>query len=133
MIIGDATIWSAALQGHNQALCSLFTDLRRRGELTAPGLLFAQLLADAHDEAEAERLRQWATEAPPLEEPLQAWLSAGDLAAFLATNGAPIGLIDAYLVTLCIREEARLWSYNPRFNEVARLVPLQRFQPPGLR
>jgi predicted nucleic acid-binding protein len=133
MILGDLTIWSAALRGQHPALLAMFADLRRRGELTAPGILFGHLLAEAGDDAEAEKVRQWAVDAPRLEEPLHAWLAAGDLVSLLQGKGVPLGFLDAYLIGLAIREDAKVWTYNPRYLEVARIVPFQTYEPVGLR
>ncbi|MCA9560772.1 MAG: hypothetical protein KC583_19625 [Myxococcales bacterium] len=133
MIIGDLTIWNRALQGYLPSLQSLFTDLRQRGELTAPPLVFAQLLAECEDERKAERLRTWATEATPVDSNVYAWLAAGDLCHLLATHGVRLSLIDGYLATLCLREDCRLWSFNPAFEQAASLVPLRRFEPSGMR
>lgn len=131
MIIADATIWNAALRGQGHGLLALVTDLLNRGELVAPGIVFAELLAEAEDERVSNRLRGWAVEAVQLDEPVHAWIAAGDLGALLANHGVHISLTDRYLVSLCLREACPLWSRNPRFDEVARVVPLERYQPTG--
>lgn len=131
MIIGDLTIWGAALRGQYPALLSLFADLRRRGELTAPGFLFGQLLAEAQDEQEAEKVRGWALDVPRLDESLHAWLAAGDLAGMLASRGVQLNFLDAYLISLSVREGMRLWTYNARFLDVARILPIQMYEPQG--
>jgi predicted nucleic acid-binding protein len=133
MILGDLTIWTAALRGQQPAMLSLFADLRRRGEITAPGILFAHLLAEAQDDAEAEKVRVWAADAPKIEEPVYAWLTAGDLGHLLLTKGVPVGFLDAYLIALALREDARIWSFNPRYLDVARVVPIQTWEPAGVR
>ncbi len=133
MIIGDLTIWNRALRGHLPSLQSLFTDLRQRGELTAPTMVFAQLLVECDDERQAERLREWATEATEIDSNAYAWLATGDLGHMLATHGVHLDLIDLHLVMLCLREECRLWSFNPVFEQVQALVPLKRFSPSGVR
>ena len=133
MIIADLTIWSAALRGHNRGFESLFNALLQRGEVSAPGLVFAQLLAEHEEANDGVRLRQWALSAPAFEEPRTAWMAAGDLAGHLSGQGAHLTLVDAYTVTVCVREDWPLWSLNPRFEEVSRQLPnLKRYHPTGL-
>lgn len=132
MIIADATIWSSVLRAHGTSLKSLFSDLLHRGEVTAPGAVFAELLAESPDERSAERLRAWATEVHPVTETVHGWVAAGDLGTLLSSHGVILSFVDRYLVSLCLREECPLWSRNPRFEEVARIVPLQRYLPTGL-
>lgn len=132
MVIADLTIWSQVLRGQSSGLQSLFNDLYQRGELRAPGALFAHLLTEAEDDRAAERIRAWAAEVPPLDEPPLAWITAGDLWVHLQNFGVRVALLDAYLVGLCLRESCRLWSYNPQFEAAARAVPVERFLPSGL-
>jgi len=132
MVIADLTIWSQVLRGRGAGLQSLFTDLQQRGGVTAPGAMFAQLLTEAVDDRAAERIRGWAAEAPPIDEPPLAWVAAGDLWVHLQNHGVRVSLLDAYLVGLCLREQWSLWSYNPQFEAAARVTPLERYQPTGL-
>jgi predicted nucleic acid-binding protein len=133
MIVADLTIWSAALRGRDRAFESLFTALYQRGELTAPGVVFAQLLAEHEEANDTARLRLWTMGAPAVEEPRAAYMAIGDLAGHLAGQGLHLGLTDAATLVLCLREDWPLWSYNPRFDEVARRIPqLRRYQPTGL-
>ena len=79
------------------------------------------------------RLRLWTMGAPPVDEPRAAFMAIGDLAGHLAGQGLHLGLADAAALVLCLREDWPLWSYNPRFDEVARRIPqLRRYQPTGL-
>jgi len=132
MIIADATVWTAALRAESATLESLFEDLRLRDELTAPGLVFAELASQLDDEQAVSRLRTWAMQVPPIDQPMSAWLAAGDVGALIAGHGVPMSLLDAYVVTLALREDCLLWSFNPRFERVERVVPLRRFVPTGL-
>lgn len=132
MVIADLTIWTKLLHGTSAGLQSLFTDLRQRGGLTAPGAVFAHLLTEAEDDRSAERIRAWAADAPHIDEPPLAWVSAGDLWVHLQNHGVRMALLDAYLMALCLREKWKLWSYNPQFEAAARVAPLERYQPTGL-
>jgi predicted nucleic acid-binding protein len=133
MIVADLTIWSAALRGRDRAFESLFTALYQRGELAAPGLVFAQLLAEHEEANDAARLRTWALGTPAVDEPRAAWMAVGDLAGHLAGLGLHLSLTDATTLVLCLREDWPLWSLNPRFDEIGRRVPLlRRYQPSGL-
>ena len=133
MIIADLTLWSRCLKAQAPALQALFTDLRQRAALTAPPIVFAQLLAEAREERAAERIRAWAVEAPPLDEGPHAWLMAGDLSHHLRRHGVALGLLDCFLVALSLRDDAELWSFNPLFERVADVVPLRRYEPGGRR
>ena len=133
MIIADLTVWSRTLKGQAPTLQALFTDLRQRQSLSAPPIVFAQLLAEAKEERLGDRVRAWAVEAPPIDESPHAWLMAGDLSHHLRRQGVALGLLDCFLVALCLRDDAELWSFNPIFERVADLVPLRRYEPSGLR
>jgi predicted nucleic acid-binding protein len=133
MIVADLTIWSAALRGHDRGFESLFNALFQRGELTAPGVVFAQLIAEHEESTDAQRLRQWALLVTPIDEPMAAWMAVGDLAAHLAGQGAHVSLVDAATLLVCLREDWPVWSINPRFEDAARALPaLRRYQPAGL-
>ncbi len=133
MIVADLTIWSAALRGHDRGFESLFTALLQRNELTAPGVVFAQLLAEHEEPNDGTRLRQWAFSVPTFDEPRTAWAAAGDLAAHLAGQGLVVSVTDAATLTACLREDWPLWSVNPRFEDAGRFLPaLKRYQPVGL-
>ncbi len=132
MLIADLTIWSQVLRGQSSGLQSLFNDLHHHREVTAPGALFAHLLTEAEDDRAAERIRGWASETEPVEEPPLAWVAAGDLWVHLHNHGVRLALLDAYLVAICVRESWKLWSYNPQFEAAARVCPLERFLPSGL-
>lgn len=133
MIVADLTIWSAALRGRDRAFESLFTALYQRGELTAPGVVFAQLLAEHEEVNDTARLRTWTLGAPGVDEPRAAYMAIGDLVGHLAGQGLHLSLTDAATLVLCLREDWPLWSYNPQFEEVARRMPqLRRYQPSGL-
>ena len=132
MIIADMSIWSQALRGQSPGLQSLFNDLRLRGELSAPGWVFAQLLSEAEDDRQADRLREWAADTVALEESPNAWIAAGDLHVHFAQHGIRLSLMDSYIVALCLREALELWSFNPIFDEVARLTALHRYMPTGM-
>lgn len=131
MIIADLTIWSAALRGHSRGFAALFATHVQRGEVTAPGLVFAQLIGECEEHTDAARLRTWAQQVPPLDEPRTAWIAAGDLVSHLTEHGAFVSLVDAYVICLALREDAQVWSLNPRFEDVGRVVPLKRYLPPG--
>ncbi len=132
MVLADMTIWTQVLRGQSAGLQSLFRDLLFRREITAPGLVFAQLLAEAEDDRAAERIRGWATEVRPIEEPPLAWLAAGDLAAHFAQHNVPMSLIDVYLVGLAVREGWALWSFNPALERATRVLPFERYVPTGI-
>jgi len=133
MIVADLTIWSAALRGCDRAFESLFTALMQRCELTSPGVVFAQLLAEHEEPNDAARLRTWAMGAPPVDEPRATFMAIGDLAAHLAGLGVHLNLTDTATLVLCLREDWPLWSYNPLFDAVAQRIPqLRRYQPTGL-
>ena len=133
MIVADLTIWSAALRGHDRGFESLFNALLQRGELTAPGCVFAQLLAEHEEGSDGQRLRQWALQMEPADEPIAAWMATGDLVAHLAGQGAHVSLVDGATLVLCLREDWLLWSFNPRFEDVGRvLTALRRYQPSGI-
>lgn len=133
MIVADLTIWSAALRGHDRGFESLFNALLQRGELTAPGIVFGQLLAEREEPVDAQRLRQWALGVPAPEEPIAAWMAVGDLQVHLAGQGVHVGLADAAALVLCLREDWSLWTFNPRLADVHRALPaLKRYLPAGI-
>lgn len=131
-ILADATIWAAALGGRLGRGQPVFHALRRERRITAPGLVFAALLAELDDPARAETVRVWAAEAPPLPESPTAWIAAGDLGARLRRAGVGLDSAGNYLVALAIREALPVWSLDPIFDAVARALPIERFEvPPG--
>lgn len=133
MIVADLTIWTTALRGHDRGFESLFNALLQRGELTAPGLVFAQLIAEHEEPNDATRLRQWALTTPSCDEPRTAWMATGDLMAHLAGQGLPLGLTDGATLALALREDWPLWSLNPQIDEAGRLLPsLRRYLPAGI-
>lgn len=132
MILADLTIWTAAERGHAAGLRSLFNDLLQRGTLRAPACVFAQLIAEA-DDRQAKHFRQWATQACVPREPVEAWVGAGDLHALLHKHGVPVTLLDAYLLTLGIREVAPVWTFNPVVMDASRLIPIEIYEPPGVK
>lgn len=133
MIIGDATLWAAALQPQREAAFnSLVMDLRHRGELTAPSCVFGQLLAECGDEPTAQKLREWAMQSPPIETPPTAWLAAGDISARLQSRGVEIELVPCLVLAACIREDAELWSVDPRMREACRIVGVHMFRSPRM-
>lgn len=129
-ILADASIWTAALDARLGRALPVFHALRQQRRLTAPGLVFAGLLADIDDPARQETVRVWATEAPPLPESPTAWIAAGDLGAHLRRAGLALDDAGHYLIALAIREAAPLWSLDPVFDAVARHLPLERFDVP---
>lgn len=133
MILVDLTIWTAAERGHSAGLRSLFNDLLRREELFAPGLVFAQLIAEADDERHAKQFRQWADLVDGLvDSPSAAWTAAGDLHRVLERRGVPVSLLEALLLALSIRETAPIWTFNPVLLDASRLLPIEIYEPPGV-
>ncbi len=134
-IIADTSVWVAALDGRLGRGQAVFHALRQQRRITAPGLIFAGLLAELDDPARAEMARVWATEAPPLPDSTMAgsttlWISAGDLGARLRRAGVMLDDAAHCLIAVCVREAAPLWSLDPVFDAVAEHLPLERFTVP---
>ena len=132
MIIADSTIFAGVLAGKPAGLDSLLNDLWKKRRVGAPPIVLAELLAVETTPHRAERLRAWAVSASPLAENADAWTAAGDIAARLAYRGIRLPLVEAYVLALCVRESAQLWSLNPIFDEACQIIPVQRFKPTGL-
>lgn len=129
-IIADTSVWAAALEGRLGRGQAVFHALRQQRRITAPGLIFAGLLAELDDPARAEMARVWATEAPPLPDTTTLWISAGDLGARLRRAGVMLDDAAHCLIAVCVREAAPLWSLDPVFDAVAEHLPLERFSVP---
>lgn len=106
-------------------------DLQQRKQVTAPPVVFGQLLTESIDERQAAQIRTWATELPTIEEGANAWLAGGDLRAMLRDRGISITFFDAYVVAIALREGASLWTFNPRLHDATRIVPVELFEPAG--
>ncbi len=131
MIIADGTVFAAALEGRSD-ITALLADLWRRRALGAPPAVFGDLLAHERSPRRAERLRAWATDAPPLTEGPNAWTAAGDVVALLGERDLQISLVDGLVLAMCAREAARLWTLNPTLTAACEVVPIERYSPGGL-
>ena len=132
VIIADATVWSAALDGQVRGLDALLASLRQRREVSAPAAVFAEVLADCTDDRSAGQVRGWALDAAPVNETGLAWLASGDLGARLRSQGIMLSALDTDLVTLCVLEGWQLWSMNSAIHRVASSLPVRLYDPPGL-
>lgn len=133
MIIGDITLWAAALkQQRETAFMSLVADLRYRGQITAPACVFGQLLAECGDEPTAQKIREWAMQVPEILTPPTAWLAAGDVSARLQSRGVELDLVSCLVLVACIREDAELWSFDPRMREAVKIVEARTYQAPRI-
>lgn len=132
MIIADATIWSAALDGHIPGLGALVASLRLKHEVSAPTAVFAEVLAEATDPRAAQQVRTWAMDAPSVNETNTAWLAAGDLGAHLRREGVMLSVLDLFLVALCLREGWSLWTTNSAIHRASGVLPVKLYEPIGI-
>ncbi|MCA9537256.1 MAG: hypothetical protein KC620_00125 [Myxococcales bacterium] len=126
LVIADLTIWAHALDGTIPRVQAAFHELRRHQRVTAPGMLFAQLLSEVEDDHRAERVRTFAIECPTLPESQGGWLAAGDIGFTLRERGLFVSALSHYLLALCIREGLPLWTLDDEMRRAAQAfsVPL---------
>ncbi len=133
MILADATIWHAVLAANIPGLPQYFLDLWHQESVTSPPAVFAQALTACDDENGARRLRAWAMEAPALHCGALAWITAGDVGRILAENRIEVPVVDHLLIALALREDAPIWTLDPIYDDLCRILPARRFVPQGFK
>lgn len=128
-IIADLSIWQAALDGRLGARQSIFAQLRQQGRLTAPPALFGRLLGLLERPGQAETVRVWAVETPPLLEGTGAWLAAGDLGVHLRRRGVELDPFAQLVAAVAVREALPVWTLDLRWEAVIEHLPIRRFDP----
>ncbi|MBU0552283.1 hypothetical protein KKF91_07945 [Myxococcota bacterium] len=132
MILADHTVFRSAINEDRRGVRALVNDLISRGELAAPGPVFAALLMEFEARHHLDMIRDWATKMAFIEVNIYAWLAAGDLGAHLADLELALEQVDLLMSALSIREKAPLWTFNRLYEQITTRAPVTLYQPLGI-
>jgi predicted nucleic acid-binding protein len=127
-LVIDTSMWIEAFRsGCDPATADTVKALIRSDRVLLPGIIKAELLRGARNQAEFDRLKELLEALAPLPLPESFW---DELAAFsfsLFRKGLTIPLVDTAIALLCIRHRLPLFHRDRHFDLIAEVTELKIF------
>jgi predicted nucleic acid-binding protein len=126
-VLIDSSIWVEFLRGRDLELVELVTGLVQARRAVLCGVVLSELLAGVKTRKDRDTLKQTLDALDYAEVSRATWFAAGEMAADLRRQGAPVPLTDLLVAALALENGCELLTRDSHFDRVPKL---KRFRPP---
>lgn len=121
MVIPDSDVWIDYLKSPTSPHAMALQELIRNDEVALVGIVATEVLRGARTATRQTEIREMFAAVEYVETTLQAWETAGIIAAALDAEGSPIPLPDVIIAAVALQEGQQVFTRDKHFERIPGL------------